>query len=485
MKSGSLVINSLFNLVGLVTPLMVSLFYIPVMIAAMGSSRYGLYSLVMVIFSYLGFLEFGIGRAASKYVSDGSMQGREGAIVSQSIMLTGGFGLVGGLMAAAASPWIAGFFGGSAPDMRQEFLYALLMLAVIVPVMLLESVFRCLLEARNEFFYLNIIRIVVAVAAAVLTFVAARHGYSAIHVFFLLQVLLRILSLLVHALLWQRRVDIRLTLSWQPDVVKLLLVFGGWSSVSALIGPIMVNLDRFWVAYHFSPEQVAFYTVPFDVITKLWMIPAALVTVLFPGLARLGLENSVRVDQLVREASLLVALLLLPAVIVAVFFGDILMTWWIGSGFAGRSAIILMVMAIGVLVNSPAQVVYVALQAVGRPRIPALFHLLEVPLYLLALVLLSVKYGLPGVAWAWVLRAALDSLLLGSAFSVIVSGNYRLVRDLLLIIGLGLLLLLPKYCLSPPWAARVGVVLFLATSVWVLVKVWEKYTQERRGSPGH
>jgi O-antigen/teichoic acid export membrane protein len=67
---------------------------------------------------------------------------------------------------------------------------------------------------------------------------------------------------------------------------------------------------------------------------------------------------------------------------------------------------------VGVWVNSLASVPYTLLHAKGNPRLTALFHMAELVLYLLALWLLSSRYGLVGAALAWVARVALDWLLL-------------------------------------------------------------------------
>jgi O-antigen/teichoic acid export membrane protein len=55
------------------------------------------------------------------------------------------------------------------------------------------------------------------------------------------------------------------------------------------------------------------------------------------------------------------------------------------------------------------------LQAKGQPRITALFHLVELGLYLGALWFLSSRWGLTGAALAWLARVALDWFLLHQA----------------------------------------------------------------------
>jgi hypothetical protein len=52
------------------------------------------------------------------------------------------------------------------------------------------------------------------------------------------------------------------------------------------------------------------------------------------------------------------------------------------------------------------------LHGINRPDLPARFHLLELPAFLLLASLFMARWGVAGAGAAWALRAALDSTLL-------------------------------------------------------------------------
>src|SRR5712691_11982943 len=79
--------------------------------------------------------------------------------------------------------------------------------------------------------------------------------------------------------------------------MNILLCFGFWMTLSNLIGPLMVTADRFIISFLLGAGVVAYYTVPFDVIVRLLVIPAALTSALFPRFAHLF---SSRKDELLR-----------------------------------------------------------------------------------------------------------------------------------------------------------------------------------------
>ena len=57
--------------------------------------------------------------------------------------------------------------------------------------------------------------------------------------------------------------------------VREILGFGGWMMVSNLVSPLMVFADRFVIAASSVASQLAYYTTPFEVVTRLLVVPAA------------------------------------------------------------------------------------------------------------------------------------------------------------------------------------------------------------------
>ena len=91
--------------------------------------------------------------------------------------------------------------------------------------------------------------------------------------------------------------------------------------------------------------------------------------------------------------------------------GEILKIW-LGADFVAESTAALQILGIGVLINSLSHVPFAFLQGVGRPDLPAKFHLIELPLYVVMAWILVSHFGITGAASAWTLRVALDALLL-------------------------------------------------------------------------
>ena len=125
-----------------------------------------------------------------------------------------------------------------------------------------------------------------------------------------------------------------------------------------------------------------------------------------------------------------------------VLFAKEILQVWLGSNFAAQSKMVMQILALGVLVNSLAQVPYALLQGVGRPDITAKFHLLELPLHIGIVWFLVGHWGIAGAAGAWTMRVTLDTLLLFvAAFKVCKLSPHLLATNGLTLTSLALLLL--------------------------------------------
>lgn len=78
-------------------------------------------------------------------------------------------------------------------------------------------------------------------------------------------------------------------------------------------------------------------------------------------------------------------------------------------------------MAIGVFVNSVAQVPSALIQALGRPDLKAKIHIIELPLFIPLLYFLLGKYGILGAALAFTSRMIVDF----TAFMTVAGALYK------------------------------------------------------------
>jgi O-antigen/teichoic acid export membrane protein len=83
---------------------------------------------------------------------------------------------------------------------------------------------------------------------------------------------------------------------------------------------------------------------------------------------------------------------------------------WLGGEFAERGTVVLQLLAVGVFLNTLAQAPATLIQAAGQPRVMALLHLAELPVFVGLLYVLTLRHGIVGTAVAACLRSGADAL---------------------------------------------------------------------------
>lgn len=183
-------------------------------------------------------------------------------------------------------------------------------------------------------------------------------------------------------------------------------------TVTNIVGPLMVTLDRFLIAGLISVTAVAYYATPYEVVTKILLIPAAVVGVMFPAFSASFVKDQRRAALLYERSVKYILLALFPVILLIVVLAQNGLSLWLGADFAQHSTRVVQWFALGVLANSLALVPFSFVQGVGRPDLSAKLHLLESPIYLGMLLWLIRADGIEGAAIAWSARTVFDALAL-------------------------------------------------------------------------
>jgi O-antigen/teichoic acid export membrane protein len=200
------------------------------------------------------------------------------------------------------------------------------------------------------------------------------------------------------------------TLAFHRHLMRPLLTFGGWLTVSNVVGPVMTYFDRFLIAGVAGSAAIAFYTVPYDVVTRLMVFPAAIQAVLFPAFVTLRHQDSVRLRSVFAKSSEATLLLMIPALLGTTLLGYEGLRLWMGLEFAQNSTLVAKILMAGVLINATARIPFSFVQSSGYANWTAITHLIQLPFYVVALWWLLKLYGISGAAYAWTGRVCVDGI---------------------------------------------------------------------------
>lgn len=407
--------NSAWNIIGNILPLFFAIISIPFLIKFLGTDRFGILTLAWVIIGYFSLFDLGLGRALTKMVAQELGAGNEYKLpglvwTTLSMMLL--LGISGMLVLLACSSWLTYDLLKIPIGLQHETFQTLILLAISIPIVIITSGLRGVLEAKQCFGLVNAMRVPLGMLmyAGPLLVLPFSHRLQPV---ILVLLVVRIVGMFVHFKLCLHVLPcLKSQITFQSAIVKPLFSLGGWMTLSNVVGPLMVYADRFLISGFVSVAAAAYYTTPFEVITKLMIIPTALVGVLFPAFSSSLATSPDRTLQIYKRSLSYTFIIFFPITMFVLAFSPEGLTLWLGSEFASNSTNVLRWITVGVFISSFAQIPFTLIQSAGRPDITAKFHLIQLPFYLIAVWLLIKSFGVEGAAIAWVLRIVVDTMLL-------------------------------------------------------------------------
>lgn len=407
--------NTIWNLAGQALPMLVALVSMPFLISGLGPERFGFLAIAWVVVGYFGLFDFGLGQAITRSLADILNRGAASEVprlVWNAILANIALGLAGGTLLAFIGPWLAEHALRLPHAIRAEGVAAFYVLAASVPFVVLSSALRGVLEAAGRFDLVNLVKIPVSMvnyAAPLAVLLFTTH----LGVVVLVIALGRVVACLAYWYLMASRLA-SIRGAWTPSIepIKPLLRFGGWLTVTNILVPVIVSVDRFIISAAVSISAVAYYAAPYEVITKLWVFSGALLGVLFPIFSSFKDAHGSRIAALADRAVLVLTAATLPIVAIALGFADELLTLWLGADFASQSSTVARWLAVGVFVNVLAQVPLTAIHGLGRADITAKLLGLELIGYVALAWTLAERFEVGGVAFAWAVRALANAAIL-------------------------------------------------------------------------
>jgi len=407
--------NAVWNLVGSGIPMLVAVVCIPILIRGLGTDRFGVLTLAWALIGYASLFDLGIGRALTKLVAErfeNSDLEETYRLIWTSLFMMLILGMTCTGVAVMISPWLVHRELNIPPTLQAETLSAFYALGIGMPIVITSSGLRGVLEARQRFDLINWLRIPLGIFLLAGPLAVLPFSKSLVPVVWVL-VGARTVSWAGNLFLCFHIIPgLKSHIRLERHAMQALLSFGGWMTVTNIVGPLMVTFDRFVIGSVASVAAVAYYATPFEMVTKFWVVPSALLGVMFPAFSSSFIDNSEHTGLLFRRSIKFVFVFLFPVVVLTIAFAKDGLAIWLGMNFANHSSRVLQWLAVGVFLNGLAQVPCVLVQGVGRPDWAAKAHLVEVPCYLGLLWAMIRAHGVEGAAMAWTIRIAIDALIM-------------------------------------------------------------------------
>tara|TARA_B110001454_G_scaffold219057_1_gene249601 strand:- start:40066 stop:41502 length:1437 start_codon:yes stop_codon:yes gene_type:complete len=404
--------NSLFSLLSLLFPVALGLVFIPHFIHDFGKERFSFLSLVWALFGYFSFLDLGIGRTLTKIIAYERAKTQTepsfSFIVSAQYIIFF-FSFLFSILVFFSAPAIVYEFLKISPEHRIEFINSIHIVAFGIPLVTMTSLNRSILEGFNDFTSANILQTLAGIFLFIMPFAAWKIEPSMTSVCNAI-VFSRLIVYSLSHYFYKRKLP---KLEWNPtstyEHFKMLMSHGVWITISNVLSPIMSSFDKILLGSFTALSNVAFYTTPMEMASRLWAIPSAVTRIFFPQFA--AAEKDEHIQQHFRHAGQIMGLFIWPVCLIAFVFARELISLWISPEFSEQSYPLAQWMLIGILFNAFNWIPFGWLQATKHVHWTVYTVILEVPLFLIAFYFFTERFGLIGSAAVWTGRLIFDYFL--------------------------------------------------------------------------
>lgn len=404
-----------WNFFGEIWLLVIAFFATPFIVRTLKPDLYGIYALIFVIIGYFSFLQFGLGTASVKYIAQYmAVDDRKNVKrVFWSCLLAYIFiGSGGTMIIASASRGLVSRFFRIGPEYSELAIFCIRVGSLGFVISIITAAVCSMLRAAERFDILNGVSILFRTIQISAVIIILRLGFSLREVV-VSTVLVQAAALLVFFCITFLVFPFLKSPLLDGNALLKLLKFGGFITVSSIVNPILQNVEKIFLTAAGSLSSLTYYYVPYNLTAKFQIAPAALSGAIFPTFSNFqSSRNDAANRQLHYRSTLYLALFSAFFAAFIAFFGQDFLRVWIGGDFADRSSGILTILVLAGFVNSTAWPSLTALQGLGRPHIPAIFHAAELILYIPMAYIFILRWGGVGAAASWLIRVIADALLL-------------------------------------------------------------------------
>lgn len=399
--------NSAYNVLGAAAPLLLALVTIPIYLELVGAARYGALAIAWLILGYFGMFDMGFGRATTQRLSalHASTPEHRARVFWTAAVVNFALGVVGAALLYFSADYFFRYQFKADLLVKNEMLDAVPFLALSVPIATLTGVMSGALQGRERFLEVNLVNVIGTSLFQIFPLAVAFFNGPTIKWLIIAAVVGRLAGLA----LFFRSTFKHMLRGFRPvfdvDEWRGLLKFGSWVSLTMVIGPALLAVDRLLIGSILGGLAVATYVIAFDIAQRSSLLPKAVAQAIFPRIAQSSDEQS---GLLMNTSLKVLNLVMTPIIMVALFVIGPFLELWVGPETGQAAAPLCRVLLVAYWINAFAMIPYARLQAQGRPNVVAWITMGQAPLYIAALYLVVGSYGLTGVAWVVLARCLIE-----------------------------------------------------------------------------
>ena len=419
MSSRRLLVNSAANLIGRAGGSVINVLAVPLYVRWLGAESFGVVAFVVSLQASLAILDLGLAMTMNREVA--RLEGKNPILVGNTLStlarVYGITALTVFCVLAAGAPWLVDHWLHLKSLDPEEIKLCLVLAAAGIALRWPVAVYSGVIQGAQKQVLANSISGGMGLGRAAGGLAALAFVDARLEVFFTWQVIAAVIELvLTRYFAWK---------SLPPESYRLgqfdwAVLAGVWRFAAgfglvAAVGTLVANLDRLLVARLLPLENLGLLAMLSTAAGVITLCGSAVSTAVFPQFVKAGqaIDRETQLGIELKRSLRLIAAVVVPGLLVFVFFTPSLLIVWTGNGQLPTDGVVtLRLLALGAAINAIGSPFYIIVIAHGPVR-----WLLAANLASLLLLIPLYWFGLPliGIALAAVGWCLLNTILVFSS----------------------------------------------------------------------
>lgn len=418
--------NLIANYAAQAVVVLMSFAFVPVYIKLLGVEAYGVVGFFALLLAGLSVLDGGVSPVLNREVArsaleDDSFINAAGLVRSFELLGLGFFFSVSAVVFFASS-WLANDWLNVVEVSSSSVQTSIVFMGCVVSLRVFEVIYKSVILGMQRQVVFSLCTMVLAVfrhagAAAALFFYD-----DSLEVFFLWQVIVSLISVVVSFLLVYKAMPMFAT-GLKGDFCYLSRVrgFAGGAFFASVLAFFLGQLDKIFLSRALSLEDFSYYAVSVALAGVASLLVAPVSQAAYPYLV--ATPSLVCRGVIYRRFSQLVLVVLVPFSLVLSFFSQEILYAWVGNAvLAEKSWLILSLLVLGNLLSGFMVLPFVMEYVEGRAGLVVRFNVFALFFVFLALFFLVPLWGAVGGAFVWLVLNIIYFLGMGWVVNARVAG---------------------------------------------------------------
>ena len=396
--------NTVFNLLGWMWPIGLSIVSVPYILAKLGNDAYGIFAVVSIVAGYLGLLNGPVAMGNVRFMAEAyaheDWSELRGFTVA-GIVINGALSLLGGLVMFLAADVLARVVFSIPASQVGSAVTAFRLAAFSFVLNGLDGAVQSVPTAMRRYDILNQARLVAGTLNTLVVVLALWRGWGLLGAV-LAQVFSSAFGLVLFGVIAWLLLHKSPSSGHRPlnaAFIKRLTSFSFLLFAGQVTSQIGLQIDRSLVAVLLGTSAMTFYTVPTKITDRIPSMMYVFCTALYPlssEAVATGKVTELRqlYHKMVRILFWLSAFIATPQIVLS----KDLLALWIGQDLMINSWLVLSLLAAGVVWRSPGAVAYQVCNGMGRADVNLIAAIGTAVFLTVPVVILAMVWGATGAA---------------------------------------------------------------------------------------